>query len=240
MPAATRDATAGTVGGEWTAALDALREQVTSLTGLPVLDDASAAGEALAALVQPVGLTPLTGAGPAARTVSTADVRVTVLVTVVGGDPVDRAARMTDLALSALADGAWDVDPQGPQPWLWRSLALPARPGLLVHVPVRRLLHRAVAPRVRSMRVENMPFLELTGRVVTDDGSPVPSAVVAVLPNGPDVTTDRRGRFGIRAAVAAELGLRVRVAARGASTVLRLEPAPDGALGDLTLPGLVP
>ena len=240
MPAATRDAAAEDLGGEWTAALDALREQVTSLSGLPVLHDASAAGEALEVLVQPVSLTPLTGAGPATRTVSTVDVLVTVLVTVVGGDAEDRAASMTDLALSGMADGGWDVDPEGPQPWLWRSLALSARPGLLVRVPVRRLLHRPEAPRVRRIRLENMPLLQLSGRVVTDDGSPVSSAVVTILPTGPDVTTDRRGRFALRTGVVADLGLRVSVAARGVSTVLSLEPAPDGALGDLTLPGLVP
>ena len=240
MPAATRDAAAEDVGGEWTAALDALREQVTSLTGLPVLHDAAAAGEKLQVLVQPVALAPLTGAGPATRTVSTVDVLVAVLMTVVGGEATDRASCMTDLALAGMADGAWDVDPEGPQPWLWQSLALSARPGLLVRIPVRRLLHRPEAPQVRRIRLENMPLLQLYGRVVTDDGSAVSSAVVTILPTGPEVTADRRGRFGVRAGVVAELGLRVRVAARGVSTVLSLEPAPDGALGDLTLPGLVP
>lgn len=240
MPAATRDATADDVGGEWTTALDTLREQVTSLTGLPVVHEAPAGAQAPAVLVQPVAMTPLTSAGPSTRTVGTADVMVTVLVTVLGGDPAERTGRMTDLALSALADGTWDVDPQGPQPWLWRSLSLRAQPALLLQVPVRRALHRPTATPVRRLRMESMPVLQLSGRVVADDGSPVPSAVVALLPDGPHVTTDHRGRFGVRAAVAAGLGLRVRVAARGESTVLRLEPAADGALGDLTLPGLVP
>lgn len=240
MAPAPPDTTARDGGGEWGAALDVLRAQVTDLAGLPVVPEASEAQEEPAVLVRPVALTPLTGAGRSVRAVSTADVVVTVLVTVVGGDPAERAGRTTDLALSALADGVWDVDPQGPQPWLWRSLGLPAQPGLLVQVPVRRALHRPTATPVRRLEVRSMPLLRLSGRVVAQDGTPVPSAVVALLPDGPDVTTDHRGRFGVHAAVPAGPGLRVRVAARGASAVLRLEPAADGALGDLTLPALVP
>ncbi len=221
---------------ECAAQLEELRGWVTELTGRPPTDRLDDEAEAQA-LVYPVALQPAPPSGPVARVVSTAEVRLQVLVCAVGDDWVQRACLSTDLALHVLESGRWQVADRGPDPRLWQALGLPARPGLLLDIPVRRVLDRPGAPPVREpLHVGSAPLRGLTGRVVAPDGTPVSAAVVTVLPAGPRVSTDHRGRFRLTAGVVT--GLRARVHARGRTCEAPLDPAADGAVGDLVLEDL--
>lgn len=148
---------AGSAGREHDVALAPLLEQVTAAAGAPVAGSPADDG-ALGMLVQVVGLRPAPGTGTPTRLVATADVVLDVLVTAVGGQPGERSARVTDVALALLADGTWPVRPGGPPESVWAALGLTVRPGLLLEVPVRRVLDRPLAPPVRErLRVAVRP-----------------------------------------------------------------------------------
>lgn len=230
-------------GGEHDAALSALREHLAARSGRAVVDlpgdgpDDGGPG----VLVHVLALRPAPATGPPSRVVTTADVRLDVLVTAVGGTPGERAALVTDLALDLVADGTWPLRPDGPEAGTWASLGLAVRPGLVVEVPVRRRLDRPPAPPVRRLRLSAGPVHRLHGRVVAEDGTPLAGADVLVLPAGPRTRTDPGGRFALTAATpTAVRALRVRVRARDAVVVLALPVVEGGVLEDAVVPGLAP
>lgn len=221
---------------ECAAQLEELRGWVASLVGQPPTDRLADEAEARV-LIYPVSLHAALPSGPVARVVNTAEVRLQVLVSAVGGDPGQRACLSADLALRVLESGRWQVVDRGPDVNLWQALGLPVRPGLLLDIPVRRVLDRPGAPPVRQpLHIGSAPLRRLTGRVVAPDGTPVSAAVVTLLPAGPRVTTDHRGHFGVSVGVVS--GLRAQLDARGRTWQLALDPAANGAVGDLVHEGL--
>lgn len=221
---------------ECAAQLQQLRSWVSERTGAPPTERLADEAETQV-LVYPVGLQPAPGTGPPARVVNTAEVRLRVLICAVGEDVGRRSCLSADLALHVLASGHWQVTDRGPDPLLWQALGLPPRPGLLLDIPVRRVLDRPGAPPVREpLHVGSAALLRLSGRVVAPDGTPVSAAVVTVLPAGPRVNADHRGHFGVTAGVVP--GLRARLDVRGRTCDVPLDPAADGAVGDLVHEGL--
>lgn len=222
-------------------ALDPLREWASTATQLPVIHDFDEehTGDA-AVLLRPLELELTPASGPVQRHISSAEVRLDVLVTTVGLSVFEAAGITSGLALSAAADGEWVMDAAPPSLELWRALDRAPVPAFVLRVPVRRLLERPSAPLVREpVRLVPAQVRVVFGRVVATDGRPLAAARVALADTGGSVEADHRGRFRLPVATVEGVPLNLSVSARGTSITLAVEAPPvdaGGDLGDLTLP----
>lgn len=216
-------------------------EWVASLTGLDVVHDWDEAHDGAATVVlRPMSLALAPAAGPVRAHVSSAELTLTLLVSVAGAPVRDAAAIVTALALAAGIDGPCPVGDETVDAATWLSLGRPPAPAFTLRVPVRRLVERA-APLVREpLRLDLVRTRSVEGRLVWPDGRPVPSARVRLASGGDRaVATDHRGRFRLTIAVVGDGPIALSVASRGTTAHLAVDLPPEGAaadLGDLTIP----
>ncbi|WP_194410445.1 carboxypeptidase-like regulatory domain-containing protein [Microbacterium cremeum] len=223
------------VGQDYQLALAPVRAWAQDVTGLKVVDDWDAGDEGASAVVlRPLALAVAAASGPVLRQVSSAELLLDLLVTVIAPTASEAAAATSDLALAAQSENDWAIASDAPGLDLWRALGQPPVPAIVLRVPVRRVIERDPAPLVREpLRRTFVPLRMVTGRVVWPDGRPISAARVSLAEaDGPPATTDHRGRFRMPLATASD-ELTVSITARGASVQLRLAASALGAAGDL-------
>lgn len=226
-----------TDGGELAAAVAPVREWATHASGLDTVQNFPAeAGGPLAVLLYPLGLRVDQGGGAPTATIDRAALTIDLLVTCVGGTPLDAAAATCGLALSAVAAGTYAVDPDGPGLEAWTAIGRAPAPAFLLQLPVRREISRPGPQLVREpLRVTYVTRRTVEGRVVVDDGTPLSNARVVLLPGGPETRSDHRGRFALQAPVGDDVTLRIHLSARGRSATISVASPASADLGDLTL-----
>ncbi|MCD1269534.1 hypothetical protein B5M43_011935 [Microbacterium sp. MEC084] len=138
------------LGADLVAALEPVERWAAEATGLPVVFDEGDAAAGGAVLLRPLSIALAPATGPVLRHISSAEVTLDVLVTVVGRNAYDSARAAVALALAAQTDVSWRLEPGPVDPGLWRALGRPPQPAFILQVPVRRLIERAAAPPVRE------------------------------------------------------------------------------------------
>lgn len=159
-----------------------------------------------------------------------------VLLSAAGGAHAEQAERVATALLRLLAEGRWDVIAGQPEASTWTALARPAAPAIMVTVPFALTVPRAVARPVRHpLQLDDVATRELTGRVLAADGTPLPGALVRLLPDGRFVRADHRGRWSLRAT---DRAARLEVLARRQRVLREVPAGPAAPPIDIELAGL--
>jgi Carboxypeptidase regulatory-like domain len=122
-----------------------------------------------------------------------------------------------------------EVEPGPPPHGLWPALGIPARPALILALPLIWSKKRAAAPRVMSPVVVRAGVASgLRGSVVGPNGSPVAGARVEWPAFALFTETDADGHFAFARVPAEYGGQEVRVCARGVEQTVRLPKTSPG------------
>lgn len=224
---------------DFSRAVRPVAEWAAAVSGLPVVHDWGEARSGQGAvLLRPLAIAVAPHTGPARSQVTSAELTLDLLVTVVELPVFEAAAATSALALAS-GDGDWHMAAAGPDVRLWEALGRAPAPAFVLRVPVRRILERPAAPVVQEpIRLVPAHLRTVAGRVVSSDGRPVPAARIGLADgNSPAVHSDSRGRFRLRVATVTGAPLALTILARDTAVTLAVEPVSEsGDLGDLTVP----
>ncbi len=126
--------------------------------------------------------------------------RLAYLVTASGPDPLAAHAVLSKVIAAADGDPDFSLEFGPAATTAWAALNLPARAGFVLRATAVREREGTIAPPVKSARLETVSLEPLSGRVVANDGTPLPGAIVEAASLGKSVSTDANGRFVLEGA----------------------------------------
>jgi hypothetical protein len=153
------------------------------------------------------------------------------LVTSSGPEPSRASARLAELLFAAMTRDGIEVESEGLSAEEWIALGIPARPGFVMGVPLRREREAVIAPPVRQPpEIHEAPMRVLRGvliGVMEDVEAPLSDARVVVPGLGQSARSDAAGRFRLTGLPSDPAVRDLVVSAKGRTRRISLDQAPQ-------------